>query len=93
MGEAIAKNDDRKLYEEVKKLTKSNNELPSMMDGQTGIVEISKIFGDKYEALYNSVSYNNHDMNKIRKDIETRIANVCPSCQMQSHHTHSITVK
>ena len=93
MGEAIAKNDDRKLYEEVRKLTKSNNELPSMMDGQTGIVEISKIFGDKYEALYNSVSYNNHDMNKIRKDIETRIANGCPSIEMQSNHTHSITVK
>ena len=79
MGEAIAKNDDRKLYEEVKKLTRSKNELPSMMDDQTGIEEIAKIFGDKYEALYNSVSYSNHDMNKIYNDIEARIANGCPS--------------
>ena len=93
MGEAIAENDDRKLYDEVNKMTKSNNELPSMMDGQTDIEEIAEIFGDKYEALYNSVSYNNHDMNKMYKDIESRIANGCPSRPMQSKHAHSITVK
>ena len=93
MGEAIAENDDRKLYDEVRKLSKSNNELPCMMDGQKGIEEIAEIFGDKYEALYNSVSYNNHDMNKIYKEIETRIENGCPDSHIQSNHAHSITVK
>ena len=63
------------------------------MDDQTGIEEIAKIFGDKYEALYNSVSYRNHDMNKMYNEIEARIANGCPSNQMQSNHMHSITVK
>ena len=93
MGEAIAKNDDRKLYDEVRKITKSSNELPSVMDGQTDIEEIAEIFGNKYEALYNAVSYNNHDMNKIHKDIEARIANGCPNRPTQSIHSHSITVK
>ena len=49
------------------KNTKSNDELPSMMDGQTGIDEISKIFADKCESLYNIVSYNNHDIDKLEK--------------------------
>ena len=93
MGEAIAKNDDRKLYDEVRKMTKSSNELPSMMDGQTDIEEIAEIFSNKYEALYNAVSYNNHDMNEIHKDIESRIANGCPNSSIQSNHAHSITVK
>ena len=67
MEEAIADNDDRILWDEVRKMTKSNDELPSMMDGQTGTEEISKIFADKCEAFYNIVSYNNHDMDQLKK--------------------------
>ena len=54
MGEAVAENDDRKLWDEVRKITKSNDQLPSMMGGFTGIDEIAKIFADKCEILYNS---------------------------------------
>ena len=48
-------------------MTKSNDELPSMMDGQMGTNDISKIFADKYETLYNTVSYNKQDMDKLKK--------------------------
>ena len=93
MGEAIAGKNDRVLWEEVKKMTKSSNELPSMMDGQTGIDEISKIFADKCETLYNTVSYDNHDMENLRKKIETHIENVCPNDLVQTNHKQNITVK
>ena len=93
MGEAISANNDRKLWDEVRKMTKSNDELPSMMDDQTGVLEISKIFSDKYDALYNSVSYDNHDMNKLYREIETCIANKCPNNLVQLIPRQSILVK
>ena len=68
-------------------------ECYGMMDGQTGIDEISKIFADKCEVLYNSVSYNNHDMDKLRKEIDSHIAKECPNGLVQSNHRQSITVK
>ena len=74
-------------------MTKSNNELPSMMDGQTGIDDISKIFADKCETLYNSVSYDNHDMENLKKEIDTHIENVCLNDLVQINHNQTITVK
>ena len=64
-----------------------------MMDGHTGIDEISKIFADKCENLYNSVSYDNHDMDNLKKEIDSHIEKVCPNGIVQADHTHSITVK
>ena len=93
MGEAIAKNNDRMLWDEVRKMTKSNDELPSMMDGQIGTDDISKIFADKYETLYNTVSYNNHDMDKLKKEIDSNIEKECPNGLVQSNNRHSINVK
>ena len=74
-------------------MTKSNDELPSMMDGQTGTDEISKIFADKYETLYNTVSYNKQDMDKLKEVIDSNIAKECPNGLVQPNNRHSITVK
>ena len=43
MGEAISNNNDRVLWDEVRKFSKSSHELPSMMDGITGTEEIANI--------------------------------------------------
>ena len=64
-----------------------------MMDGQTGTDEISKIFADKYETLYNTVSYNKHDMDKLKKEIDSNIAKECPNGLVQLNNRHSIIVK
>ena len=93
MGEAISVNNDRKLWDEVKKMTRSNNELPDIMDGLTAINEIATIFSEKYDDLYNCVSYNTDDMNKLKDDLKARISNECHSSQSRSNHHHSITVK
>ncbi len=53
MADAISTNNDRVLWDEVKKMTKTNNNLPNIIDGSTGIEEISDIFAEKYETLYN----------------------------------------
>ena len=67
--------------------------LSRMMDGHTGIYDISKIFADKCETLYNSVSYDNHDMDNLKKEIDSHIEKVCPNGLVQSESTHYITVK
>ena len=56
-------------------MTKFKDELPSMMDGHTGTDEISKIFADKYETLYNTVSYDAMTERSKRHNV-TRSVNV-----------------
>ena len=56
-AEAISNNDDRVLWDEVRKMSKTSNEIPNGMDGQSNVDEITDIFADKYKTLYNSVSY------------------------------------
>ena len=69
MGEAVANNNDRNLWNEARKMSKSSNKLPTMMDGITEETEIANIFTDKYKALYNSVGFNKRSMADIHKGI------------------------
>ena len=92
MGEAVAGNDDRSLWEEARKMTRCANNLPNTMDGKTDEIEISHIFSEKYSSLYNSVGYNKHNMDLLRKDIDSQITNGCASNSEISDHKHSITV-
>ena len=92
MGEAIAENKDRVLWDEVSKMTKTAHSLPRMMDGKTDVNEISNIFANKYNKLYNSVSYKGRDMDLLRKDIESRIDSTCHSNHEMNNHKHTITV-
>ena len=76
MAEAISNNNDRVLWDEVRKMSKTSNNLPNAMDGVTGTDEISSIFADKYDTLYNSVGYDMNEMNRLASDIESRIDNI-----------------
>ena len=77
MAEAISNNNDRVLWDEVRKMSKTSNNLPNAMDGVTGTDEISSIFADKYDLLYNSVGYSMDEMNRLASDIESRIDISC----------------
>ena len=86
MAEAIALNNDRDLWNETRKITRSNNTLPSMMDRHSGADEISNIFSNKYNNLYNSVGYNMDNMNTLKEDIKKLVNDESPM------HIHTITV-
>ena len=77
MGEAISNNNDRVLWDEVKKMSKTSNNLPATIDEKNEVEEISNIFAEKYDFLYNSVSYNLNDLNRLTMDIARRIENSC----------------
>ena len=93
MGDAISRNDDRILWDEVKKITKTNNKLPSMMDGQNDPADITNIFSGKYRSLYNSVGYNAHAMRRLTEEINTRIKVGCSENPESKDHIHTISVK
>ena len=53
----------------------------------TEVEEISNMFAEKYDTLYNSVSYSHDDLNKLTNVIDARIDSGC------TNHSHIITVK
>ena len=87
MGEAVSSNNDRVLWDEVRKITKTNNNLPNIIDDKTEVEEISNIFVGKYDMLYNSVGYSINDLNKLTNDINTGIENRC------TNHPSTINVQ
>ena len=93
MGEAISENDDRVLWDEVKKMTKTNNKLPNMMDGHNDPVDITNIFTEKYKTLYNSVGYNSYEMRRLSESIQSQIELRCLNNLEYNHHRHTIHVK
>ena len=92
MEEAIAENYDRILWDEVRKITKYKDELPRMMDRQTGTEEISKIFADKYEALYNTAA-TIIIWTSLKKKLIQILQKNFPNDLVQSNNRYSITVK
>ena len=65
------------FWDEVRNMIKTTHDLPNVMDGITGIEEISNIFANKYPSLYNSVSYNIQNMKSLESEIETLISVEC----------------
>ena len=77
MGDAVSENEDRVLWDEVRKITRANKDLTISMDTYDTVEDISKLFADKYDMLYNQVSYNKQDMSKLPADINAFINNEC----------------
>ena len=92
MADAISENEDRKLWEEVRKITRANNELPKIMDDCDTIEDISNIFAGKYDMLYNTVSYNNQDMSRLAADINILIETKCPNKANSLNPSHTIMI-
>ena len=42
-------------------MSKTNHNLPTVMDGEVDIEKISDIFANKYDTLYNSVGFSQND--------------------------------
>ena len=93
LAEAISDKNDRVLWDEVRKMTKTNKDFPNMMDGVTNENDITDIFAGKYKTLYNSVSYNKHDLCRLSAEIDSRIDENYPNDANNSHQVPNITVQ
>ena len=93
LAEAVAENNDRVLWDEVRKMSKTNDELPNVMDDHSSVEEITDIFANKYDILYNIVNYNTDDMKRLSDNIDAQIENGCNENGVTNDHTHTITVQ
>ena len=57
----------------MRRLTSNRCNMPNIVDSAQGDNEICTIFRNKYNDLYNSVSYNNHDMKRVRTELDGNI--------------------
>ena len=65
MARAIAFNNSRDLWTETRKIRKKLSASPNCMDNVTSNENISELFAGKYCDLYNSVSFNDDELEDI----------------------------
>ena len=73
MAEAVSEHRTPDLFSEVRRIKGRNKCLPSSVDGMVGDDEIAQLFSDKYNHLYNSVSYDVDEINSIGSEINRQI--------------------
>lgn len=83
IADSLLKNDKADFWSEVRKMNKSSQKLPNMVDGISGEEMIGDLFAKKYANLYNSVSYDKQVMTSIFHDINRLISTNC-SCETSS---------
>ena len=93
MADAVSKNNDRILWDEVRNMSKTNKELPHIIDGHSKAEEFTDIFANKNKILYNSVSYNKHDIDKLSANIDEHIENSCSLADELGNYKYIIIVQ
>ena len=73
ISESLEDDSSQKFWDKVKKMRPNATKLPSSVDGVNCYSEISDLFKDKFYSLFNSVPYNNDDMNVLLGDIEQAV--------------------
>ena len=100
MARAVTENCNRDFWKEV--YTRRNKVIVTTdsMDDVVGDDNVSKLFAEKYELLYNSVKYKNDEFNKFVYDNTCDINNECiptddyyTSHSVINKHAHDITIE
>jgi hypothetical protein len=73
MADAISNNSSRDLWREARLIKGRNSTVPSNIDDCSNDDDISNLFASKYCNLYNSVPYDEENMNEIKKYINDKL--------------------
>ncbi|ELT96613.1 hypothetical protein CAPTEDRAFT_210427 [Capitella teleta] len=89
MAQALSENNYRDLWREVKKLKGGSYAQPRVVDEVEGAKDVCELFRQKYEDLYSSVSFNEHEMNALLNDVSCNVDVYCKTGKCKNHHvTH-----
>ncbi|ELU18191.1 hypothetical protein CAPTEDRAFT_188621 [Capitella teleta] len=77
MARALLEQRGRDFWTETQKKTKLTQSCPNVVDGASGGKAISSIFLDRYNELYNSVSYDEEELNVVKMEIDELVGNKC----------------
>ena len=73
MATSVLQSDHRQFWSEVKKINSTKSQVPTCIDGVTGKTSISEVFENKYKTLFNSVGYDDKEMDIIRCEIKSKL--------------------
>ena len=73
LAESLDSDNVNIFWNNVRKYRKKGNYMPNNMDSVQGPENISGLFKNNYNELYNCVSYNEEDMNLLKNDISKYI--------------------
>lgn len=90
MACALQCQDKRDLWNEMRRITNNRCNMPNVVDGAQGDDEINTIFRNKYNDLYNSVSFNIHDMKSVQNELDCEIKASCITGSCKSTHDFTI---
>ena len=90
MAAALSVKDNKSFWRTVQQTNRSQTSLPTTVDDAHGQDNISNLFAQKYEILYNSVSYDSHQMSEILFKIDSLIKSKCCTNSCSSDHTISV---
>ncbi|ELU17828.1 hypothetical protein CAPTEDRAFT_194968 [Capitella teleta] len=80
MAEAMTRGSGRDFWCEVQKKTRSSKTPPNVVDGVEGD-DIEELFRDKFDQLYNCLSYEVDEMNELKFSVLDQINNVCQNME------------
>ena len=92
MAQAIANNNDRDLWQEVKQLKQTNRSVPNVMDNVSGADDIISLFTNKFKNLYNSVGFEIEDLDLLLSNINNKIKEKHTNYKLNSNYEYLIDV-
>ena len=96
MAQSIANNNYRDLWKETSKIRNSKSTTSTCIDNKINDDDITKVFFDKYNILYNSVRYNDNSLNMFLADNMSDVKQHCMECSDDDYvysHKHVITIE
>ena len=69
----ILRNEQSGFWDKVSKLTKCPTKVPNIVDGLEGKQNISGLFANKYEKLFNSVSTTQSELDILKQKLNNKI--------------------
>jgi hypothetical protein len=90
LAEALSDNRSRYLWNEVKRVRKESKVGPQCVDDAEGPEDVTNLFKGKYESLYNSVSFDQHEMDAFLHGLTVDISQKCQ--QGRCDHYFSVDV-
>ena len=80
LSEYLLQNSNKDFWNLVSTIKGKSHRLPNVVDNAKGSREIREIFKDKYESLYNCVSYDASKINEIEANVNHLINNTTKGC-------------
>ena len=92
MAETIANNQNRNLWAEAKKIKQTNSSIPNVVDNYSGAENINSLFAEKFKNLYNSVGFNEKDLDYLRSKLNIAIEKDCNDNELTADNFSLVNV-